>query len=174
MADDDEDLRRPWRERYEAVGRTVVPLWFAVTGIGLGVGGVLRDQPLAGACGAVAGVTVGWLQQQRASVYRRHTIALRRRLKKVRAESEAHAAELEQRISRLQTEVLEQKLMRMLMNPNPEAVAEVTGELPVVAEPEPEPPADAEDEPASEDEATEDEATEDEPADDERQAAQAG
>jgi hypothetical protein len=118
------------------MGRTVVPIWFAVAGIALGVGGVLRDEPLAGACGAVAGVTMGLLQQRRARVYRRHNLALRRRLKQMRAASAKSAEQveqLEQQVSTLKAELWQQRMLTMLMDPS----TALTGGIPVMEAPSP-------------------------------------
>jgi hypothetical protein len=105
---------RSWIEGLGHASQALLPYWFAASGLALGVGGVVQDKPLAGACGAVAGVTAGLLYQSRARSYQRQAEALRDRLRTQRAESEAESAELRDNLRALRTEIWELKFASQL------------------------------------------------------------
>ncbi len=104
---EDQPPRRSWRRRVRHAGYTVVPYWFAGAAVLLGAASVVQDEPVAGACGAAAGVTAGLLHQGRARRYRRQAVALRQRLRAERAASGARLAELQAALRLTQTEVWE-------------------------------------------------------------------
>jgi hypothetical protein len=116
-----EDLRAPM-SRAAAVA---MPYGFAASGLLLGVGGVAFDRPLAGACGAVAGVTAGLLERYRAGDAERRIRGLRDRLRVQRAEAELEASALRRRIRSLETQVWERDLRDVV----------ATTELPVLGPP---------------------------------------
>jgi hypothetical protein len=104
---------RSWWAQSRKVGRAVVPYGFAAAGIALGVGGIVQNEPIAGACGAVAGVTAGLLQHRRARFHRDHVDALRERLRVHRLESEQALAQLRQTVSSLQTELWQHRMVAL-------------------------------------------------------------
>ena len=87
-----------------------MPYGFAVSGLLLGTGGVVMDRPLAGACGAVAGVTVGLLERHRADVADRRSRRLRHLLRDERAEAELAESELRREIQALRTALWQRDL----------------------------------------------------------------
>ncbi len=109
-----EPEQRRWWTAVGDAGRAAAPYWFVASGVVLGVGGIVQDKPLAGACGAVAGITAGLLERQRASVYRNQALSMRNRLRKQRAKAEATEAELRETISTLQTEIWEHRMFSLI------------------------------------------------------------
>ena len=105
--------RPGWRDRVRGFGQAAVPYWFAVSGLALGVGAIVKDEPVAGACGAVAGVAAGCLQQWRARFHRDHVDALRERLRTQRLEAEEVAVRLRQTVSSLQTELWQHRIVAL-------------------------------------------------------------
>ena len=91
-------------------GMTAMPYGFAASGLLLGLGGVALDRPLAGACGAVAGVTAGLLERRRASDAEHRAGRLRERLREQRVAAEVEASDLRRRIRSLQTQLWERDL----------------------------------------------------------------
>jgi len=69
------------------------------------VGGVVVDRPLAGACGAVGGITAGLLERHRANEAERRAGRLRERLLEQRAEAELEASDLRRRIHALESQL---------------------------------------------------------------------
>jgi hypothetical protein len=108
-------------ERLVTVG---MPYGFAASGLLLGAGGVLVDRPLAGACGAVAGVTAGLLERHRANDAERRTRWLRDRLRVQRAEAELEASGLRRQIQSLQTQLWERDLRDLGVSAKPVPVAD--------------------------------------------------
>src|SRR4051794_41668641 len=104
-----------------------MPYGFAASGLLLGVGGVLADRPLAGACGAVAGVTAGLLERHRADDLERRGSLLRERLRDQRSEAEQEASELRRQVRTLQARLWERDLRDL----------GGTTEIPVVTDPPP-------------------------------------
>jgi len=102
-----------------------MPYGFAASGLLLGVGGVAVDRPLAGACGAVAGITAGLLERHRANDAERRAGRLRERLREQRADAELEASDLRRRIQALQTQLWERDLRDV----------RGTTDLPAVADP---------------------------------------
>jgi hypothetical protein len=115
-----------WRGIAAAMGRSALPYWFAVAGLALGVGGVVRDEPLAGACGAVAGVTAGLLYLERYRAYRHQFEVLRDQLIAERVQAEGVAAELRDTISFLQNQIWERHAPAQLPHPPESPIAGVT------------------------------------------------
>jgi hypothetical protein len=102
-----------WRETFMGLGRLVLSSSLAVAGLALGVGAIVQDDPVLGACGAAAGVTAGLIQQWRARFYRQHVAAGRERLRTQRLESEQVAAQLRQTVSALETELWQHRLVAL-------------------------------------------------------------
>lgn len=88
----------------------VTPEGFAAAGLLLGFGGLVTGRALAGACGAVAGVTAGLLERYRADLLERRGAQLRERLRDQRAEAEVEASELRRRVRELQAALWERDL----------------------------------------------------------------
>jgi len=105
--------QRSWRHRFTRVIKAAVPYVFAAAGLALGVGGVIENEPVAGACGAVAGVAAAGIQQRRARFHRDHVNALRERLRTHRLESDQTAAQLRQAVSSLQTELWQHRMVAL-------------------------------------------------------------
>jgi hypothetical protein len=109
-----------------------MPYGFAASGLLLGLGGVALDRPLAGACGAVAGVTAGLLERYRASDAERRARWLRARLREQRAEAELEASDLRRQIRSLQTRLWERDLRDLSSRPLADPHIGATTEPPVV------------------------------------------
>src|SRR5689334_8548581 len=125
---------RPLRASIEHATSVALPYGFAASGLLLGVGGVLADRPLAGACGAVAGVTAGLLERHRSTDLERRAGILRERLRDQRAESEQESSELRRQIRTLQARLWERDLQALgtrelpaATNPPPETATESAG-----------------------------------------------
>jgi hypothetical protein len=148
MASGDTEQRR-WRTAASNAGRVALPLWFAAAGLALGVGGVVRDQPIAGACGAVAGVAGGLLWLDRSRSYRAQYEALRVRLREIRAEADAEleqaqaeydearaeVAQLRQNVANLQNQLWETQALMLLRDPATGGIPVITGSMPYVTGP---------------------------------------
>lgn len=115
--------RQSLRASLARVTTVGMPYGFAASGLLLGLGGVALDRPLAGACGAVAGVTAGLLERYRASDAERRTRWLRDRLREQRAEAELEASGLRRRIRTLETRLWERDLRDLREVAAPPAVA---------------------------------------------------
>jgi hypothetical protein len=98
-----------------------MPYGFAVSGLVLGAGALVTGRELAGACGAVAGVTAGLLERHRATIHERRGNLLREKLRDQRAESELEASGLRRQVRDLQTALWERDLrdLRDLRAPQP-------------------------------------------------------
>jgi hypothetical protein len=105
--------RRGWRVIATKVSRAAVPYGFAVAGLALGAAAIVQNEPIAGACGAVAGVTAGMIEQWRARFHRDHAEALRKRLRTQRLEAEQTAAQLRHTVSSLQTELWQHRMVAL-------------------------------------------------------------
>jgi hypothetical protein len=106
------------RAAVEHATAVAMPYGFAASGLLLGAGGLVTGRELAGACGAVAGVTAGLLERHRAGIFERRGVVLRERLRDERAEAEVEAADLRRQIRELQTALWERDL-RELQAPVP-------------------------------------------------------
>jgi hypothetical protein len=109
------------RAAVEQATTAAMPYGFAVCGLLLGAGGLATGRELAGACGAVAGVTAGLLERHRADIFERRATLLRERLRDQRAESEHQASDLRRQIRELQGALWERDL-RDLRAGSPEPV----------------------------------------------------
>jgi hypothetical protein len=85
----------------------------AVAGLALGVGAIIADEPIIGACGAAVGVGVGLIQRRRARLHREHVEALRKRLRTQRKDAEKVAAQLRQSVSSLQTDLWQYRMVAL-------------------------------------------------------------
>ena len=106
------------RAAVEHAATVAMPYGFAASGLLLGAGGLVTGRELAGACGAVAGVTAGLLERHRASIFERRGTVLRERLRDQRTEAELEASDLRRQIRELQTALWERDL-RELRAPEP-------------------------------------------------------
>jgi hypothetical protein len=102
-----------WLLTVTGFGRSAVPYAFAVTGLALGVDGVVQSRPAVAAAGAVAGAGAAFIQHWRIRRHRDHVAALRERLRTQRLESEQVTAELRQTVSGLQTDLWQHRLVAM-------------------------------------------------------------
>jgi hypothetical protein len=101
------------RAAVELAQGVALPYGFAVSGLVLGVGGLVTGRALAGACGAVAGVTAGLLERYRADVLGRRGDRLRERLRQQRADAELEASDLRRQVRELQTALWERDLREL-------------------------------------------------------------
>jgi hypothetical protein len=106
------------RAAVEHAAAVAMPYGFAACGLLLGAGGLVTGRELAGACGAVAGVTAGLLERHRAGIFERRGAMFRERLRDQRTESELEASDLRRQIRELQTALWERDL-RELRAPEP-------------------------------------------------------
>lgn len=93
--------------------RVSLPHWFVVAGLALAVWAIVENELVAGAGGAVAGVSAALIQYRRLRLYRGHVAALRERLRTHRQESEEATAQLRQTVSALQTELWQHRLVAL-------------------------------------------------------------
>jgi hypothetical protein len=106
------------RAALEHAATVAMPYGFAAAGLLLGAGGLVTGRELAGACGAVAGVTAGLLERHRAGIFERRGTLLRERLRDQHTEAELEASDLRRQIRELQTALWERDL-RDLRAPEP-------------------------------------------------------
>ena len=102
-----------WLLTVTGFGRSAGPYVLAVTGLALGVDGVVQSRPAVAAAGAVAGAGAAFIQHWRIRRHRDHVAALRERLRTQRLESEQVTAELRQTVSGLQTDLWQHRLVAM-------------------------------------------------------------
>jgi len=95
------------------VSRAAVPDALAVAGLALGAGSIVANEPIIGACGAVVGVGVGFIQRRRARLHRDHVEGLRKRLRTQRKDAEKVAAQLRQTVSSLQTDLWQYRMVAL-------------------------------------------------------------
>lgn len=103
-----------------------LPYAFGTSGLALGAGGVATGRPLAGLCGAVAGVTAGVLERHRSRDFARRGEALRERLRRQRTDSDTTVSALRREVRELRVEVWEWRSRHMLLHPAVDVAMPVT------------------------------------------------
>jgi hypothetical protein len=101
------------RDAVEHATTVALPAAFAASGLLLGAGALLTGRELAGACGAVAGVTAALLERRRADLHERRAHHLRERLRDHRVEAEQETSRLRREIRHLQTTLWERDLREL-------------------------------------------------------------